>query len=196
VTDTRNEHHRDEGILNGMSRTEERRDDVGGRRGQGLCGKSDVAVVMGSISDAEVMRGASEVLQSFGVPYVESIVSAHRTPQRLYEFATGANSNFKVIIAGAGGAAHLPGMIASMTAVPVLGVPIAVGTVMGLDAMLSIAQMPKGVPVGTVAINGAANAALLAVRILAINDENLREALIKYQADIAAQVPMQPSLRA
>ncbi|MGA8111014.1 MAG: 5-(carboxyamino)imidazole ribonucleotide mutase [Acidobacteriaceae bacterium] len=139
-----------------------------------------VAVVMGSKSDYETLAPAVEILREFQVPYEARVVSAHRTPDLLFEFASLAEPRgLRVIIAGAGGAAHLPGMLASKTLVPVLGVPIPATLLQGLDSLLSIVQMPKGVPVGTLAIGkpGAANAALLALQILATTDPDLREKL-------------------
>ena len=129
---------------------------------------------MGSQSDWDTMRAATAILDDFGVPYAWKIVSAHRTPDRLYKFAKGAKSaGFKVIIAGAGGAAHLPGMTAGMTTLPVIGVPVKSSTLNGVDSLLSILQMPGGVPVATMAIGQAKNAALFAVSILALSDDNL-----------------------
>jgi 5-(carboxyamino)imidazole ribonucleotide mutase len=139
-----------------------------------------VAVVMGSKSDYETMASAIEILREFAVPYEARVVSAHRTPDLLFEYASQAESRgLRVLIAGAGGAAHLPGMLASKTLVPVLGVPIPATMLQGIDSLLSIVQMPKGVPVGTLAIGrpGAANAALFAVEILATTDPGLRERL-------------------
>jgi 5-(carboxyamino)imidazole ribonucleotide mutase len=139
-----------------------------------------VAVVMGSKSDYETLAPAVEILREFGVPHEAKVVSAHRTPDLLYDFAAQAESRgLRVIIAGAGGAAHLPGMVAAKTLVPVLGVPIPATMLQGIDSLLSIVQMPKGVPVGTLAIGkpGAANAALLAVEILAATDAALRDKL-------------------
>jgi len=139
-----------------------------------------VAVVMGSKSDYETLAPAVEILREFGVPCEARVVSAHRTPDLLFEFASQAESRgLRVIIAGAGGAAHLPGMLASKTLVPVLGVPIPATMLQGVDSLLSIVQMPKGVPVGTLAIGkpGAANAALLALEIIATTDSDLREKL-------------------
>ena len=133
---------------------------------------------MGSVSDWEVMSAAAETLETFGVAYEMRIVSAHRTPDLLAEYAKTAKSRgIEVIIAGAGGAAHLPGMVASMTTLPVVGVPVKSKALNGLDSLLSIVQMPAGVPVATVAINGAKNAALVAVSILALHDEALALAL-------------------
>ena len=133
---------------------------------------------MGSVSDWEVMSAAAETLETFGVAYEKRIVSAHRTPDLLAEYAKTAKSRgIEVIIAGAGGAAHLPGMVASMTTLPVVGVPVKSKALNGLDSLLSIVQMPSGIPVATVAINGAKNAALVAVSILALHDEALALAL-------------------
>ena len=139
-----------------------------------------VGIIMGSRSDWETMRHAAETLAALGVPHECNVVSAHRTPQRLYDYATGAVSRgLKVIIAGAGGAAHLPGMTASMTRLPVLGVPVESKSLKGMDSLLSIVQMPGGIPVGTLAIGkpGAINAALLAASILATTDAALAERL-------------------
>jgi 5-(carboxyamino)imidazole ribonucleotide mutase len=154
-----------------------------------------VAIIMGSQSDWPTMRHAAQSLDALGVGYETRIVSAHRTPDRLREFARGArNAGFKVIIAGAGGAAHLPGMTASMTSLPVLGVPVESNALHGHDSLLSIVQMPAGVPVGTLAIGnaGAANAGLLAAAILATADAGLAERLETWrqaQSDAVAQVP-------
>lgn len=137
---------------------------------------------MGSISDWDVMSGATEVLEQFGVEFEKKIVSAHRTPDLLAEYAKTAKSRgLEVIIAGAGGAAHLPGMVASMTPLPVVGVPVKSKALNGLDSLLSIVQMPAGVPVATVAINGAKNAALIAVSILALHDGALAVALDEFR---------------
>ena len=139
-----------------------------------------VGVIMGSTSDAETMAPALALLEELGVPYESRIVSAHRTPDWMFEYAESAESRgLKVIIAAAGGAAHLPGMTAAKTVLPVLGVPVAATALGGVDAFLSIVQMPKGVPVGTLAIGqpGAANAALLAARIIALSDRALRDRL-------------------
>jgi 5-(carboxyamino)imidazole ribonucleotide mutase len=143
-----------------------------------------VGIVMGSRSDYAVMRAAVEMLREFGVAHEARVVSAHRTPDLLFEYAeAAAGRGLRVIIAGAGGAAHLPGMMAAKTVVPVLGVPIAATALQGMDALLSIAQMPKGVPVGTMAIgaSGAANAALLAVAMLATGDAALRAKLVTWR---------------
>ena len=148
-----------------------------------------VAVVMGSINDNEVMQDASSLLNEFGIPFTAKVVSAHRTPARLYEFAQNAHRDgIKVIIAAAGGAAHLPGMIASMTIVPVIGVPIKSSALSGQDSLLSIVQMPPGVPVATMAINGAKNAAIMAAQILALTDSNVRIELLNYKAEMYSNV--------
>jgi 5-(carboxyamino)imidazole ribonucleotide mutase len=150
-----------------------------------------VAVVMGSTSDWETMRHAAEVLKQFGVPHECAVVSAHRTPRRMAEFADAAEGRgLEVIIAGAGGAAHLPGMVAAQTTVPVLGVPVKSKALKGLDSLLSIVQMPAGVPVGTLAIGraGATNAALLAVAILANTRPELREQLRRFREGQTAKV--------
>src|SRR5215203_1869338 len=150
-----------------------------------------VAVIMGSKSDWETMRHADETLRQFGVPHECQIVSAHRTPAWLTEFATSAESRGpRVIIAGAGGAAHLPGMVAAQTTVPVLGVPVKSKALKGLDSLLSIVQMPAGIPVGTLAIGraGATNAALLAVAILANTRPELRERLRRFRDEQTAKV--------
>lgn len=141
-----------------------------------------VGIVMGSASDAPVMKGAREILEEFGVPCEFKVVSAHRTPDRMFEYAEQAvERGLEVIIAGAGGAAHLPGMIASKTSLPVIGVPVRTRTMDGLDSLLSIAQMPKGVPVATVAVDNAANAGLLAVRILGTKYPALRKKMDHYR---------------
>lgn len=147
-----------------------------------------VGVVMGSSSDHEVMTGATQILDDFGVPYEVHVVSAHRTPEAMIAYGADARGRgLKVLIAGAGGAAHLPGMLAAMTELPVIGVPVALARLDGLDSLLSIVQMPRGVPVATVAVNGAANAGLLAVRILATRDETLTTRLSAHRAELAAQ---------
>lgn len=145
-----------------------------------------VAIIMGSRSDWPTMKKAADALDALGVAYEAKVVSAHRTPQRLVEFSTGAQAaGYKVIIAGAGGAAHLPGMVASMTILPVLGVPVQSKALNGLDSLLSIVQMPGGVPVATLAIGeaGAKNAGLLAVQILAISDAALAQRLTAFRAE-------------
>jgi 5-(carboxyamino)imidazole ribonucleotide mutase len=154
-----------------------------------------VAIIMGSQSDWATMRHAAETLDALGVPHETRIVSAHRTPDRLYDFAKGAKANgFKVVIAGAGGAAHLPGMTASMTSLPVFGVPIESKALSGQDSLLSIVQMPAGIPVGTLAIGraGAVNAALLAAAVLALTDASLAdrlEAWRRQQTETVAERP-------
>lgn len=154
-----------------------------------------VGIIMGSQSDWDVMRHASETLDALGIAHESKVVSAHRTPARLYDYASGAaDRGLKVIIAGAGGAAHLPGMAASMTALPVLGVPVESKSLKGMDSLLSIVQMPAGVPVGTLAIgkSGAINAGLLAAAILATSDQALAGRLAdwrKAQTDAVAEAP-------
>jgi 5-(carboxyamino)imidazole ribonucleotide mutase len=155
-----------------------------------------VGLIMGSKSDWETLSAAAETLDALRVPYEAKVVSAHRTPKRLYEYAESARSRgLKVIIAGAGGAAHLPGMTASLTSLPVLGVPIKSRELKGLDSLLSIVQMPKGVPVGTLAIGeaGAVNAALMAVSILALSDEALAARLDAYRAEQTKAVSENPT---
>ena len=143
-----------------------------------------IMIVMGSKSDWPIMKEACILLEELGVPYSRDVVSAHRTPEHLFDFARNAASvGRKVIIAGAGGAAHLPGMIASLTSLPVIGVPIKTSKLSGLDSMLSIVQMPPGVPVGTMAINGAKNAALYALSILATSDDDIRKKLEEYRTN-------------
>ena len=154
-----------------------------------------VAIVMGSQSDWAVMRRAAETLEALGIGHDARIVSAHRTPDRLVAFAKGAKAaGFKVIIAGAGGAAHLPGMIAAMTPLPVFGAPIPSKALHGLDSLLSIVQMPAGVPVGTLALGeaGAVNAALLAAAVLALSDDKLAARLDAWRAKRAAEVAERP----
>jgi len=150
-----------------------------------------VGVVMGSRSDWATLQRAAEVLEQFGVPHACEVVSAHRTPGKLADYAqAAADRGLKVIIAGAGGAAHLPGMLAAQTHLPVLGVPVESSMLRGVDSLLSIVQMPAGVPVGTLAIGpaGAANAALLAIAILAVHDAALRDKLVAYRAEQTARV--------
>ncbi len=148
-----------------------------------------VGVIMGSDSDWPVMQAAAEALAEFDVPFEVGVVSAHRTPGRMLDYARGAaDRGIAVIIAGAGGAAHLPGMVASATALPVIGVPVPLATLDGLDSLLSIVQMPAGVPVATVSIGGGRNAGLLAVRILAASDPALLARMAAFQEDLAAQV--------
>nr|WP_304505193.1 5-(carboxyamino)imidazole ribonucleotide mutase [Acidocella sp. KAb 2-4] len=151
-----------------------------------------VGIIMGSRSDWPVMQHAAEMLERLGVPYEAKVVSAHRTPKRLYDYAGGAEARgLKIIIAGAGGAAHLPGMAAAMTSLPVLGVPVAATVMQGQDALLSIVQMPGGVPVGTLAIGkpGAINAGLLAASILALADPALRARVAALRAEQTESVP-------
>jgi len=150
---------------------------------------------MGSTSDWPTMKHAADILDTLDIDYDSQVVSAHRTPDRLYDFAKSASSNgYKVIIAGAGGAAHLPGMTASMTELPVLGVPVESKALSGMDSLLSIAQMPGGVPVGTLAIgkSGAKNAALLAASILALSDSKIAAALKDWRAAQTASVALNP----
>ncbi|MET3353040.1 5-(carboxyamino)imidazole ribonucleotide mutase [Xanthobacter autotrophicus] len=157
---------------------------------------ADVAVIMGSQSDWETMRHASETLEALKIPHDSRIVSAHRTPERMYDFARGAKANgFKVIIAGAGGAAHLPGMVAALTTLPVFGVPVQSKALSGLDSLYSIVQMPAGVPVGTLAIGvaGATNAALLAASVLALSDPALSERLEAWRAARTGAVAERPA---
>ena len=154
-----------------------------------------VGIIMGSQSDWETMRHAAETLEALGVPVETRIVSAHRTPKRLVAYAEEARDRgFKVIVAGAGGAAHLPGMTASMTPLPVIGVPVESKSLKGMDSLLSIVQMPAGVPVGTVAIGraGAVNAALLAAAIVALGDERVAAALDAWRANQTAAVAESP----
>jgi len=154
-----------------------------------------IGIIMGSTSDWETMRHAAETLEALEVAHETRVVSAHRTPKRLYDYAHSAKSRgLKAIIAGAGGAAHLPGMAASMTELPVLGVPIESKALKGMDSLLSIVQMPAGIPVGTLAIGkaGAVNAALLAAAMLATSDEDLAGRLAVWRADQTDAVPEQP----
>jgi 5-(carboxyamino)imidazole ribonucleotide mutase len=154
-----------------------------------------VAVIMGSQSDWDTMRHAAETLAALAIPHDVRIVSAHRTPDRMYAFAKGAEAEgFKVVIAGAGGAAHLPGMVASLTTLPVFGVPVESKAMSGLDSLYSIVQMPAGIPVGTLAIGraGATNAALLAAAVLALGDAGLAQRLKDFRAARTAQVAERP----
>lgn len=158
--------------------------------------KADVAIIMGSQSDWATMRHAAETLDALGVPHESLIVSAHRTPKRLYDFAIGAKAaGFKVIVAGAGGAAHLPGMAAALTPLPVFGVPVESKALSGQDSLLSIVQMPAGIPVGTLAIGkaGAVNAALLAVAVLALTDDGLAQRLDAWRTAQTDRVAERPS---
>lgn len=151
--------------------------------------KPVVGVIMGSKSDFEVMSKAIEILEQFQISYEKEIVSAHRTPDKLYQYAKTAESRgLKVIIAGAGGAAHLPGMVASLTILPVIGVPVYTKTLEGIDSLLSILQMPAGIPVATVAINNATNAALLAASILATFDDEVSKTLETYRKTLEKTV--------
>ena len=155
-----------------------------------------VAIVMGSQSDWQTMQRAAEVLDQLGVAYEARIVSAHRTPERMYAFGRGAASEgFKVIVAGAGGAAHLPGMLSSLTHLPVLGVPVESKALKGMDSLLSIVQMPAGVPTGTLAIGeaGATNAGILAASILALSDQSLSQRLQAWRAERTAAVGETPT---
>lgn len=150
-----------------------------------------VAIIMGSDSDWKVMKAAAETLKKFKISYHVEVVSAHRTPRAMQTFAIQAhNVGFQAIIAGAGGAAHLPGMVASLTILPVIGIPVALASLRGLDSLLSIAQMPKGVPVATMAIDNATNGALLAARILALHDKALTERLIAFEKKQGSKVQL------
>ena len=157
--------------------------------------KINVSIIMGSQSDYSTMKYAEKTLKSLGIKFEKKIVSAHRTPKRMYEFASSAKKNsFGVIIAGAGGSAHLPGMISALTSVPVLGVPIESKKLKGLDSLLSIVQMPKGIPVGTLAIgeDGAINAALLAASIIANNNSHIKKKLEKWRISQSRSVKKKP----
>ena len=148
--------------------------------------KALIGVIMGSDSDWKTLEAATKVCEDFSVPYEAHVVSAHRTPDDMFDYAKNAHKKgLKIIIAGAGGAAHLPGMVASNTPLPVIGVPIKTESLSGMDALLSIVQMPNGVPVATVAIGAARNAALLAIEILATNNQELTDKLIAYKNEIA-----------
>lgn len=148
-----------------------------------------VGIIMGSDSDLEVMKEAAKVMEDFEIAYEITVVSAHRTPERMFTYAQEARTRgLQVIIAGAGGAAHLPGMVASITTLPVIGVPVKLKTMDGLDSLLSIVQMPGGVPVATVAINNAKNAGLLAVQILSLQEPRLAEAMQKYKETMKSEV--------
>jgi len=152
-------------------------------------GQPLVGVIMGSDSDLRVMQDAVDVLDEFGVPNEVRVVSAHRTPDAMVDYArSAADRGLRVIIAGAGGAAHLPGMTASMTTLPVIGVPVSLATLDGLDSLLSIVQMPAGIPVAAVAVDNARNGGLLAIRILAIHDDALRGALERFHEQLAVTV--------
>jgi 5-(carboxyamino)imidazole ribonucleotide mutase len=165
------------------------------QHGAGMSDAAKVGIIMGSTSDWETMRHAARVLDELGVPHETKVVSAHRTPQRLYDYATGAaDRGLKVVIAGAGGAAHLPGMAASMTHLPVLGVPVESKALKGVDSLYSIVQMPGGVPVGTLAIGkpGAINAGLLAAAIIATSDDALADRLKAWRAAQTDNVATDP----
>jgi len=154
-----------------------------------MVNEARVAVIMGSDSDWPVMQAAGKALTEFGLPFEVGVVSAHRTPQRMLDYARdAADRGLQVIIAGAGGAAHLPGMVASATPLPVIGVPVPLKYLDGMDSLLSIVQMPAGVPVATVSVGGARNAGLLAVRILAAADEGLRQRMVQFQAELEQSV--------
>ena len=148
-----------------------------------------VGIVMGSDSDLKVMKEAAEMLDFFGIKYELTVVSAHRTPKRLYDYAKNAKDNgFYIIIAGAGGSAHLPGMIAAISTLPVIGVPMKTSTLSGVDSLYSIVQMPAGIPVATVAINGAKNAGILAAQIIGAFDSTVGEKVAKYKAELDSSV--------
>jgi len=152
--------------------------------------EKQVSIIMGSDSDLPVMKQAAEMLEELGIGYELSIVSAHRTPDRMYEFGKNAHKRgIKVVIAGAGGAAHLPGMVASITPLPVIGVPVlSSNSIDGWDSILSILQMPSGIPVATVALNGAKNAGILAASIIGSSDEGIRQRVIDYKANLTEKV--------
>lgn len=154
----------------------------------------EIGIIMGSQSDWPTMKAAADILDQLGVPYESAIVSAHRTPDRLWDYGSkAAERGLKAIIAGAGGAAHLPGMMASKTRVPVIGVPVETKALGGLDSLYSIVQMPRGFPVATMAIGGAANAGLMAAAILATSDAALADRLDAWRADLAASIPQTPN---
>ncbi len=153
-----------------------------------------VGIIMGSQSDWPTMKAAAEVLDELGIPYETKIVSAHRTPDRLWDYGkTAVSRGLKVIIAGAGGAAHLPGMMASKTRVPVIGVPVQTKALSGVDSLYSILQMPKGYPVATMAIGGAANAGLMAAAILAVSDARVAAKLDAWRDALSASIPEEPT---
>ncbi len=148
-----------------------------------------VGIIMGSDSDLPVMSAAAEMCEKFGIEYEVTIVSAHRTPERLVNYATGAEKRgLRVIVAGAGGAAHLPGMVASMTALPVVGVPVKGSNLEGMDSLLSIVQMPGGVPVATVAVNGAKNAGILAAQMIGVKSKEIRKKVAEYKQEMLDEV--------
>ena len=151
--------------------------------------KAQIGIIMGSDSDLPVMQGAADILAEMEIPYEMTIVSAHRTPKRLYDYAQNAlERGLKVIIAGAGGAAHLPGMVAAISPLPIIGVPVKTSGLSGQDSLLSIVQMPGGVPVATVAINGAKNAGILAAQILGTSDPKIQQMVIDFKEDMQAVV--------
>jgi 5-(carboxyamino)imidazole ribonucleotide mutase len=151
--------------------------------------QAQVGIIMGSDSDLPVMQAAADILDELGVPFEMTIVSAHRTPRRLYEYAESARDRgLKVIVAGAGGAAHLPGMAAAITPLPVIGVPVKTSSLSGQDSLLSIVQMPAGVPVATVAINGAKNAGLLAAQIIGVADALVLDRVARFKRDLESKV--------
>ena len=165
-------------------------------QGRDKMSKPQVGIIMGSQSDWPTMKHAAEMLETLGIPYETRIVSAHRTPDRLWDYGkTAVDRGLQAIVAGAGGAAHLPGMMASKTRVPVFGVPIETKALSGMDSLLSIVQMPKGYPVGTMAIGnaGAANAALMAAQVLALSDVDLAQRLDQWRSDLSASIPESPS---
>lgn len=148
-----------------------------------------VSIIMGSKSDYEVMKDACLLLDKFEIPYEKEVVSAHRTPKKMFEYGRNISKRgIKVVIAGAGGAAHLPGMVASLTNLPVIGVPVKTSNLNGIDSLLSIVQMPKGCVVATVAINNSFNASLLAIQILALNDENIKNKLEEFKLNQTKEV--------
>ncbi len=154
----------------------------------------DVGIIMGSQSDWPTMKAAADMLDALGIPYETKIVSAHRTPDRLWNYGkTAVDRGLRVIIAGAGGAAHLPGMMASKTRLPVIGVPVQTRALAGVDSLYSILQMPKGYPVATMAIGGAANAGLMAAAILALSDPALAQRLDDWRAALSASIPEEPT---
>ncbi len=153
--------------------------------------KAKVLILMGSLSDHSSMKRAEEILKEFNVDFHTKIISAHRTPELMFEEVKKADKTYKVVIAGAGGAAHLPGMVASLTTLPVIGVPVSQGALNGQDALFSIVQMPEGIPVATVAIGNSGNAALLAIQILAISNLELTKKLIKYKENLKKKVAEQ-----
>ena len=158
--------------------------------------KTEISIVMGSQSDWKTLIKCEEIFLKFDIPFEKKIISAHRTPQRLYKYATNlSKSSIKVVIAGAGGAAHLPGMISSLTYLPVLGVPIETKTLSGIDSLLSIVQMPAGIPLPTLAIGeaGAVNAALAAISILSLTDKNIKEKLISFRKNQTESISETPS---